>query len=297
MDESRVVAPDSAEQERLKQGILAGFSIPLIDDVEDYVFEVILCHMKSVPLIDPIEEGRKKLLFDVVAPDGRGWSVKTLKVSQKTLQPGGKFEFVIQRANIFKKAHDLGFKHGLTRESRPPELGRALILHWNKKFEEDSAKQKVTKPLIAMLLKDKRRRKFAFVEMPYHKLDPDDYIWDWSKKGGAGLKACDKHGTERFKWYFGQTQFFEVLTVPNNAVLFGVDWRRHSLNELMRRTLLNLDGVDELVKGLKQIVETTTDTKSRKIAEVALAKAAIEVEAMVAAATSRSAPEDGPLSL
>ena len=120
------------EKARVRAGLLAAFTVPLIDDVEDYVWEAIFHHVKGIRLVDPITEGRTKQLFDAVAPDGRGWSLKTYWPNQAV---GSSFEFVIQRADVFKKAVELGFKSGLTAKSVPNDLGKALVRHWNAKFQ------------------------------------------------------------------------------------------------------------------------------------------------------------------
>jgi hypothetical protein len=90
------------EKARLRLTLAAAFTVPIIDDVEDFVWEAVFHHVKNIRLPDPITEGRTKLLFDAVASDGRGWSLKTLLWNQHL--PGSNFEFVIQRADVFKKA-------------------------------------------------------------------------------------------------------------------------------------------------------------------------------------------------
>ncbi len=123
-----------AEQAKLRDGLLAAYLVPLIDDVEDYVWEAIFHHVKGIKLADPITEGRNKQLFDAVAPDGRGWSLKTLVWANQTV--GSNFEFVIQRADVFKKAVELGFKKGLTAKSFPNNLGKALCEALERKISE-----------------------------------------------------------------------------------------------------------------------------------------------------------------
>ncbi len=136
-----------AEKNRLLASLQAAFTIPLIDDVEDFVWEAVFHYVKEIRLPDPIVEGRTKRLFDAVAPDGRGWSLKTLVRSN--FSPGIRFEFVIQRANIFQKAPILGFPEGLNASSPVANLGRALIRHWNQKHLGDCRVQKLTDPRFA----------------------------------------------------------------------------------------------------------------------------------------------------
>jgi hypothetical protein len=61
-----------AEKTRLHESLEAAFTIPLIDDVEDFVWEAVFHYVKEIPLPDPIAEGHSKKLFDAVVPDGRG---------------------------------------------------------------------------------------------------------------------------------------------------------------------------------------------------------------------------------
>ncbi len=262
-----VIRLNSDEEERLREGILAGFSVPLIDDVEDFVFEAILCHMKGIPLASI----RNKRLFDIVAPDGRGWSAKTLKVSRNQLKVGGKFELVIQRADVFAKAAQLGFPRGLSARSSEADLGRAVITHWNRKYDGDLAFQKVKDPRVAILLKDEARRNFAYVEMPYPRANPADYTWQWSRQDGKGLKGFKNHD-EYYKWYHGQKQLFEVFRVPKGASFLSVEWRRQTISELYKRLIhLDIDGFETLVKALEEIAESDGKQNVREIAQNALA--------------------------
>lgn len=221
-----------AERRKLRAGLLAAFSVPLIDDVEDYVWEAIFHHTKGLRLVDPIKEGRTKQLFDAVAPDGRGWSLKTLLWANQAV--GSNFEFVIQRADVFKKAVELGFRGGLSATSATKDLGRALIRHWNAKFHRDAEAQKVSDPRIGILLKDLARRNFTYLEFDYPSLNENDYTWQWSKQDGFGLKGM-KQGQTRFKWYHGGKQLFEVFRIPEEAFRFQLEWRRSPLDQFVRR--------------------------------------------------------------
>lgn len=230
----RAYSLSAAEKGRLREGLLAAFSVPVIDDVEDYVWEAVFHHVKNIELVDPIKQGRTKQLFDAVAEDGRGWSLKTLVWENQEI--GSSFEFVIQRADVFKKARDLGFSRGLSSSSAPRSLGKALVRHWNAKFEKDSAEQDVSDPRVCILLKDSARRNFTYVEFAYPPLKEDDYTWRWARTGGAGLKGIRDDRT-RFKWYHGQKQFFEVFQIPEQAYKFELDWRRPSLKDFIKKAL------------------------------------------------------------
>ncbi len=95
------------EQTRLEKALLVTVAIPVVGSVEDYTWEAMFHYVKNISLNDPAL-GRKKLLHDAVDLKSQvGWSLKTLQVSN--LQVNSSFSFVIQRADIFKKAELLGF--------------------------------------------------------------------------------------------------------------------------------------------------------------------------------------------
>jgi hypothetical protein len=222
-----------SEKARLRKGLQAAFEIPIIDDVEDYVWEAVFHYVKNIPLKNPITQGRTKELFDAVAPDGRGWSLKTLL--RPNQEVGSDFEFIIQRADIFKKAPALGFPGGLNAKSAPNDLGKAIVRHWNAKFHKDSKAQKVTDPRLCVLLKDRPRKSFTYVEFGYPALKENNYKWSWSKEDGLGLKGF-KGEQVHFKWYHGQ-QLFEVFQVPKEAYKFQLDWTRADLNAFMAKAI------------------------------------------------------------
>lgn len=89
-----------SQLQRLKVGIKSSLSIPLIDSLEDFIWEAIFCYSKGIELVDPLFTLRKKLLFDVVdIPTKTGWSAKSL---QWSIYKNCEFELVIQRADILK---------------------------------------------------------------------------------------------------------------------------------------------------------------------------------------------------
>jgi hypothetical protein len=225
----RVYVLSDEEKSRLIEGLRTAYTVPLIDDVEDFVWEAIFHYVKGIPLYDPIAQGRTKQLFDVVT-GGRGWSLKTLLWNH--LDAGAEFEFVIQRADIFTKAADLGFPKGLTTRSDPVKLGAALVRHWNGKHHRDLTEQKVRDPRIAILLKDSARRKFVYVEFAYPPINEGDYSWQWAKEDGQGLKGM-KEGEVRFKWYHSQKQLFQIFRIPREAHRFEVKWKRANLSDFV----------------------------------------------------------------
>ncbi|MEH2066608.1 MAG: hypothetical protein V7K47_00135 [Nostoc sp.] len=120
-----------SEIERLSQAIIATIASLVIGSIEDYTWEAIFHYVKDIPLSDPAL-GRSKLLYDAVdLVTKTGWSLKSLQLN--SLNFTNPFLFVIQRADIIKKAVQLGFP-GLTEQSLPNELGAAIIQHWNEKI-------------------------------------------------------------------------------------------------------------------------------------------------------------------
>jgi len=220
------------EKRRLSLALVAAFSVPVIDDVEDFVWEAVFHYVKGLELYDPYTRGRTKELFDVVAPGGRGWSLKTLVCAN--LDVGSRFEFVIQRADIFAKAAALGFDE-LARNSDPEHLGAALIRHWNNKFELDASEQGVKDAREAILVKRKDRKKFVYVEVPCSILKEAEFTWHWTERKGLAGKGLQgsKGGQVRLKWYYGQKQLFEVRTIPPEAYTFTLAWTRRSMGEFI----------------------------------------------------------------
>jgi len=73
----------TSEKKRLIAGIRAAYSIPFIDDVEDFVWEAIFAYVKNISLIDPLNHVRSKRLFDVIDDKQQiGWSIKTIQISK-----------------------------------------------------------------------------------------------------------------------------------------------------------------------------------------------------------------------
>jgi hypothetical protein len=226
-----------AEKARLHTGLEAAFTIPIIDDVEDFVWEALFHYVKDIPLADSITQGRTKQLFDAVAPDGRGWSLKTLV--SRNFNPGTNFEFVIQRANIFQKATLLGFPGGLSATSNVADLGKALIRHWNEKHRKDCINQNITDPRIVILLKNRTRKRLAYVEFAYPFLQEEEYQWQWSREGGFGLQGW-KYEKIHLKWYPSGTQLFQVFQMPDNAYYFEIEWQRASLSSFVENVIRTL---------------------------------------------------------
>lgn len=230
------------EIQRLKAGLQAAFSIPFIDDVEDYVWEAVFAYCKNIPLVDPLFNTRTKQLFDIFDsrnPTGNiGWSAKTLLWN---LTPGCEFELVIQRADIFDKARKLGFDF-LNVDSEPKNLGAALLRHWYGKVDADAKKQQVIGRRVAILLKSKDYKSFACYEDDLPMYGEDEIVWRWAteeRKGLHGIRYSD--GFCVFKWYKNQKQLFERFKLPNDVSIFELQPTRLLLPEVVQLLLQRLN--------------------------------------------------------
>ena len=201
---------------RIKNGLKAAIAVPFIDDIEDYIVEAILEYTKEIEGIDPFTNIRSKRLYDVVdVPAAIGYSVKSLKWAFRD-NVETEFELVIQRADIFKKAQQLGFEH-LDINSDPQRLGAALLEHWKQKVEGDATYQGVTSKRIFVLLKSINNRKFAFFEEDIRLYSPNELTWRWTDETKTGLQGIRNEDQMCvYRWYPNQKQFFERFKLPAN---------------------------------------------------------------------------------
>lgn len=229
------------EIERLRQGIIATVASPLVGSIEDYAWEAIFHYVKNLPLSDPAS-GRSKLLYDAVdIATGTGWSLKSLQLSNLTV--GSTFFFVIQRADVIKKADQLGFP-GLTEKSSPQDIGSAIIEHWNQKIITSCLTQSVTNSYESILLKTIKGNEYVYCEYPLYPLNPTDFSWAWTidrstKKEGVGLQGSVAGKTE-LVWYKNQKQLFRARTIPPQAVRVNIERNRLTLNRYVETILLAL---------------------------------------------------------
>lgn len=226
------------EIERLRQAIVATIASPVIGSIEDYTWEAIFHYVKDIPLSDPAL-GRSKLLYDAVdITTATGWSLKSLQLNNLT--PGNTFFFVIQRADIIKKAVQLGFP-GLTEQSSPNELGAAIVQHWNEKITSSQAVQGVINSYEGILLKTIKGYEYIYCEFPLNPLDPNMFSWAWAVdritgKSGAGLQGSIAGKTE-LVWYKNQKQLFRGRTIPPEAVLIRIARTRLTLDRYVQTVL------------------------------------------------------------
>lgn len=218
------------ELKRLESGIIVAYSIPFIDDIEDFIWEAIFAHVRSIPIIDPLTETRVKKLFDLVDNKNRiGWSAKAL---QTNVRLGGNFEVVIQRSDIFKKSSELGFK-SLSVDSAPAILGKALMRHWiDHKIKRDMIDQGVDDARVCILLKSVDRKRYTFIEQPLEQISDSDMEWRWTSNSKSGLQGWHR-AQLKYRWYHGQTQFFEVFNVPEDSPVITLEPKRIPLSRVI----------------------------------------------------------------
>lgn len=200
-----------------------------------------LVSVKKIPLIDPAL-GRSKRLHDAVDSKTKtGWSLKTVQLS--TLASGTPVLFIIQRADVIKKANSLGFP-GLTEKSQPADIGAAIIKHWNDKLETDRSIQGVTTSYEGVLFKTRKGVEYVYAEYPLNPLDPAAFSWNWtldkkSGKDGAGLQGS-RGGKTALVWYKNQKQLFKVQTIPSQAVRITIARERLTPKQYVKTILAAL---------------------------------------------------------
>lgn len=182
---------------------------------------------------------RSKLLYDAVdTTTATGWSLKSLQLNSLTVL--NTFLFVIQRADVIKKAAQLGFP-GLTEQSSPAELGAAIVQHWNEKIISSQAAQSITNSYEGILLKTIRGDEYIYCEFPLHPLDPNAFSWAWTVdrvtgSSGAGLQGYIA-GKLELVWYKNQKQLFRARTIPPEAVHIRVNRTRITLDRYVETVL------------------------------------------------------------
>jgi hypothetical protein len=220
-----------AEKLRLVKGVRAALAIPLIDSLEDFIWEGVICYTKQVKLVDLFLGKRSKRLFDVVDTHSKiGWSAKAL---QWNIKEESEFELVIQRADVFKKRKELGFPK-LTKQSDPNIIGAALLKHWKNKVDEDASIQNIIDKRVCILLKNASNTKFAYFEEDLAEYNPKDISWVWTDKtktGLQGIRKADKFCV--FRWYPNQKQFFERFKFKAGNFSFEIEPKRIGLNEIV----------------------------------------------------------------
>lgn len=226
---------------RLKNGLQASMATFFVDSIEDYIWEAVFSYTKQITFVDPLDQIRKKLLYDVVDNEKKiGWSAKTIQLGGQ-IQINGGFEVVIQRADIFDKSHLLGFGN-LTKETKPEILGKALLKHWRAKVIEDARLQGVEDKRVCILLKGKNYT-FGYLEESLYEHTDDEFVWNWTNSAKKGLQGKLKSsGQLMYRWYPSGYQLFEHFIIPSDIQVFELAIKRlpaDSLIDYLVNTLNN----------------------------------------------------------
>ncbi len=227
------------EKKRLVDAIRATYTIPFIDDIENYIWEAIFAYAKGISSVDPLTNSRSKRLFDVVDEDRKiGWS---LKAAQRATTLPCEFEVVIQRADIFKKAKMLGFD-SLSIDTSTEQLGAALLKHWyDTKVQQDAKSQGVEDKRVCILLKSLDRKEYVYLEEQLVKHSENDLKWNWTNDTKTGLQARRvEDDVLIFRWYPNQKQLFERFTFPPNAYKFRIEPQRLATDDVIALLLAEL---------------------------------------------------------
>lgn len=228
------------EKKRLIEAIRATYTIPFIDDVEDYIWEAIFAYSKGISTVDPLTNTRSKNLFDVVDEERKiGWSIKAV---QRAITLPSEYEVVIQRADIFKKAELLGYD-SLSTDSPTEQLGSALLKHWyDNKVEQDAIDQGVEDKRVCILLKSPDRKDYVYLEEQLVRHSEFDLKWYWTDETKTGLQARRvKDDVLIFRWYPNQKHFFERFTFPTDAYRFRIEPQRLAADDVVELLLAKLE--------------------------------------------------------
>ncbi len=227
------------QKKTLVRAVNAVMSIPVIDSLEDFIWEGVFCYIKGLKLVDPLRTIRSKALFDVVGKfsDAQktriGWSAKNVGTNLAASEL--KVQLVIQRANIIGKRKELGFPH-LTLESTPAELGLAVMKHWQNKVVADMETQGVTDARICVLMKGKKHTQYAYFEEKLRLYSPEEITWAWATSDRKGLQGTHAEtGRQVYTWYKSGGQLFETFYPDANTFLFEVSLKRMPFEEVIRR--------------------------------------------------------------
>jgi hypothetical protein len=149
---------------------------------------------------------------------------------------------VIQRADIFKKAKQLGFDR-LTLDSPTEQLGSALLKHWyGEKVGKDAQFQGVEDKRVCILLKSPDRKTYAYFEEQLVEYHNENLKWEWTNETKTGLQArLRKDNLLVFRWYPNQKQLFERFPLPENVYTFNIEPERLLTSDIVALLLAKLE--------------------------------------------------------
>jgi len=142
-------------------------------------------------------------------------------------------------------------------------LSKALKVKasWHDKLDKDILSQGVKEGYLTILVKSDDRKQYIFVQEPIPRFELNDLTWAWTEpkesKGKKtkvskqevlveaatdekhlGLQARSKStGRIVLKWYIGQKQLFQCMTIPTNAPRFAISPRRIEMDSFINTTV------------------------------------------------------------
>ncbi len=229
---------NSKENKLLQKGLQAAMATFFIDGIEDFVWEAIFAYVKGLKAVDPLNETRVKLLFDVVDTKKRiGWSAKTGLTA--SFESGREVELVIQRVDIFGK------NSKFSKKSSPNSLGNAIMEHWYGKVYQDAIAQSVDDKRVCILLKSNENDRFACIEENLVEYLPEEIEWNWTNKERKELQGRRKaDGRLKFRWYPSGAQLFERFVIPDDVDVITVAPRRLPVKTVMDFLIASLESLE-----------------------------------------------------
>lgn len=216
----------AVECEALTELLKLHYAYPLEYPLSGPAFEIIFARS--------VKGGRepRKLLFDVLR-DSIGWSLKTSQVGLNALNTGSGFEVVLQRCDILSNK-------SLSVLTAPSELGRHILAHFYRFYEDSIQKQKVEDPRTAFLLRAEVKAtasteqdyKFVLFQEQFRLYSERDVVWEWANDGGKSLIGR-VNGSAVLRWYRSGTQLFGVYYVPEDVCRVSIPNRRATLTQIL----------------------------------------------------------------
>lgn len=208
---------DDNQIDKLKKAVEAVLRIPVIDGVEDYIWEAIFCYVKDIAPVDPLTNTRSKKLFDIVhSATGVGWSAKALSATLQPKEIDKSIEIVIQRAHLSTEA--ASFLTNPDPILSAKIVGESVLAHWRSKVSQDLADQKIASPRVCILVKCKHLKAIRYHEDDLTLPDPSQIVWQWSNDQRRGLQGFDPESNKLiYRWYPSQKQLFEVFYLSTRS--------------------------------------------------------------------------------
>lgn len=143
--------------------------------------------------------------------NGCAWSVKTIQ---------HKNPFRAKRVRLITGRNSPAYSLNIENPYRDPEAtGRAAIAVWNARVNEALGEHEDLR--VVVLIRNWQTREFTIFEEAAQRFVPDDYRWEFNKRGN--LEAREKTtGEHCFTWQPHGSQFTVKRDVPGSARHFSI---------------------------------------------------------------------------